>query len=127
MATLLDRFFGAFRGFPARRVLTLPVGPALERRAPQIAAEDYAARHLIEHTLDRKADLRRLAPESPDAARRYRQLLGYELEALHELTEALRSASGGPELAGFLTETAHEIERLVIEVRWCDSLLRRAV
>ncbi len=125
MATLLDRLLGAFRVLPARRVFTLPVGPALERRAPQIAAEDYAARHLIEHTLDRKANLRRLVPESADAARRYRELLGFELDALRELTRALRSASGGPELSGFLAETAQEVERLTIEIRWCEALLDR--
>ena len=49
--------------------------PAVERRRPRLAAEDYAARHSIEHTLDRKADLRRLAPVRPDAAQRYEQLL----------------------------------------------------
>jgi hypothetical protein len=43
-----------------RRLLFL--APAMERRRPRIAAEDYAARHSIEHTLDRKAELRRLAP-----------------------------------------------------------------
>jgi hypothetical protein len=41
--------------------------PAVERRRPRIAAEDYAARHSIEHTLDRKAALRRLAAQPGDA------------------------------------------------------------
>jgi hypothetical protein len=57
-----------------RRRLTF-LAPAMERRRPRIAAEDYAARHSIEHTLDRKAELRRLAPSWPPAARRYHQLL----------------------------------------------------
>ena len=44
-----------------RRRLTF-LAPAVERRRPRIIAEDYAARHSIEHTLDRKVELRRLAP-----------------------------------------------------------------
>ena len=47
------------------------LGPPLERRRPRILAEDYAARHSIEHTLDRKAELRRLA----DRIARYDLLL----------------------------------------------------
>ena len=65
--------------------------PAVERRRPRIAAEDYAARHSIEHTLDRKAELRRLAPTWPPAARRYHQLLTYELDALREVAKALHT------------------------------------
>ena len=39
------------------------LSPPIERRRPRILAEDYAARHSIEHTLDRKAELRRLAED----------------------------------------------------------------
>lgn len=102
------------------------LAPALERRRPRIAAEDYAARHSIEHTLDRKAELRRLAPTWRPAARRYRQLLTYELHGLRELVNGLRSVTGGRELEEALAETAVQIERLEIEVAWCDRLLGRA-
>ncbi len=95
----------------------------IERRRPRIQAEDYAARHSIEHTLDRKAELRRLAQSEPDAARRYLQLLGYELQGLRDLVRALESASGGRELQECLGETCAEIERLEIEVAWCGDLL----
>jgi hypothetical protein len=88
---------------PRRRLTFL--APALERRRPRIAAEDYAARHSIEHTLDRKAELRRLAPSWPPAARRYHQLLTYELEGLREVVTALHSVTGGRELEECLTET----------------------
>jgi hypothetical protein len=101
------------------------LAPALERRRPRIAAEDYAARHSIEHTLDRKAELRRMAPTWPPAARRYHQLLTYELDGLRELVSALRSFTGGRELEEALTETAVQIERLEIEVAWCQRLLGR--
>lgn len=101
------------------------LAPAIERRRPRIAAEDYAARHSIEHTLDRKAELRRLAPTWPPAARRYHQLLTYELEGLRELVSALRSVTGGRELDEALAETAVQIERLEIEVAWCRRLLGR--
>jgi hypothetical protein len=101
------------------------LAPALERRRPRIAAEDYAARHSIEHTLDRKAELRRLAPTWPPAARRYRQLLTYELDGLREVVSALPSVTGGRELEEALAETAVQIERLEIEVVWCDRLLGR--
>lgn len=101
------------------------LAPALERRRPRIVAEDYAARHSIEHTLDRKAELRRLAPTWPPAARRYHQLLTYELEGLRELVNALHSVTGGRELEEALAETGVQIERLEIEVAWCDRLLAR--
>lgn len=101
------------------------LAPALERRRPRIAAEDYAARHSIEHTLDRKAELRRLAPTWPPAARRYHQLLTFELEGLRELVNAMHSVTGGRELEEALAETAVQIERLEIEVAWCDRLLGR--
>lgn len=108
------------------------LAPAMERRRPRIAAEDYAARHSIEHTLDRKAELRRLAPTWPQAARRYDQLLRYELDGLREMVSALHSVTGGRELEEALAETAVQIERLEIEIAWCERLLgimgqRRAV
>ena len=99
------------------------LAPAIERRRPRIAAEDYAARHSIEHTLDRKAELRRMAPTWPPAARRYHQLLTYELDGLRELVNALHSVTGGRELEEALAETALQIERLEIEVAWCQRLL----
>lgn len=99
--------------------------PAMERRRPRIVAEDYAARHSIEHTLDRKAELRRMAPTGPPAARRYHQLLTYELDGLRDLVNALHSVTGGRELEEALAETAVQIERLEIEVAWCERLLGR--
>jgi hypothetical protein len=101
------------------------LAPALERRRPRIAAEDYAARHSIEHTLDRKAELRRLAPTWPPAARRYHQLLTYELDGLREVVAALHLVTGGRELEECLAETAVQTERLEIEVAWCRRLLGR--
>jgi hypothetical protein len=102
------------------------LAPALERRRPRIAAEDYAARHTIEHTLDRKAELRRLAPTWPPAARRYHELLNYELDGLRELANALQTVTEGRELEEALAETAAQIERLEIEIAWCAELLKRA-
>lgn len=101
------------------------VTPAVERRRPRIAAEDYAARHSIEHTLDRKADLRRLAPAQGDAAERYEQLLRYELTGLREVVAALETSAGGRDLQECLAEALAEIERLEIEVAWCAALPRR--
>jgi hypothetical protein len=98
------------------------LAPAVERRRPRLAAEDYAARHSIEHTLDRKADLRRLAPARADAAQRYEQLLRYELAGLREVVAALENTVGGRELQECLTEARGEIQRLEIEVGWCASL-----
>ena len=106
-----------------RRLIFL--APALERRRPRIAAEDYAARHSIEHTLDRKAELRRLAPSWLPAARRYHQLLSYELEGLREVVVALHSVTGGRELEECLAETSVQIDRLEIEVAWCAGLLAK--
>ena len=100
------------------------LSPPLERRRPRILAEDYAARHTIEHTLDRKAELRRLAQERPDAAARYLQLLSYELEGLREVVSVLQASSGGRELQECIAECRAEIERLEIEVAWCGALLR---
>ena len=100
------------------------LSPPLERRRPRILAEDYAARHSIEHTLDRKAELRRLAQDRPDAAARYHQLLSYELEGLREVVVALETSSGGRDLQECLNESRSEIDRLEIEVAWCRSLLR---
>lgn len=99
------------------------LAPALERRRPRIQAENYAARHSIEHTLDRKAELRRLAPTWPPAARRYHQLLTYELDGLQDMVTALRSLTGGRELEESLAETAVQIERLEVELAWCRELL----
>ena len=95
---------------------------AVERRRPRIAAEDYAARHTIEHTLDRKADLRRLAPLRPEAAERYAQLLQYELTGLREVVSALETTAGGRDLQECLAEARDEIARLEIEVEWCHAL-----
>ena len=100
------------------------LSPPIERRRPRILAEDYAARHSIEHTLDRKAELRRLAQDRPDAAARYLQLLTFELDGLREVVAALESTSGPRDLHECLTETDAEIERLEIEVAWCSAFLR---
>jgi hypothetical protein len=99
------------------------LAPGLERRRPRIAAEDYAARHSIEHTLDRKAELRRLAPNQLSAARRYHQLLRFELDGLREVAAALHSVTGGRELEECLSETTVQMERLQIEIAWCEELL----
>ena len=101
------------------------LAPAVERRRPRIQAENYAARHSIEHTLDRKAELRRLAPTWPPAARRYHQLLTYELDGLREMVASLHSVTGGRELEECLAETSVQIERLEIELVWCRELLAR--
>jgi hypothetical protein len=110
-----------FRTRHRRRLAFLE--PALERRRPRIAAEDYAARHSIEHTLDRKAELRRLAPTLPSAAARYHQLLRYELDGLREVVTALHSVTEGRELDECLFEAAIQMERLEIEIAWCQELL----
>ncbi len=110
---------------PHRRRLTF-LAPALERRRPHIAAENYAARHSIEHTLDRKAELRRLAPTWPSAARRYHQLLTYELDGLREMVTSMRSVTGGRELEECLAETSVQIEQLEIELAWCRELMGKA-
>jgi hypothetical protein len=102
-----------------RRVAFLT--PAVERRQPRIAAEDYAARHSIEHTLDRKAELRRLAPTKPEAAQRYRQLLLWELEGLREMVSVLKGTSRGRDLQECIAEAREEIGRLEIEVGWCSA------
>jgi hypothetical protein len=93
----------------------------LERRRPRIAAEDYAARHSIEHTVDRKAELRRMAPTRPEAAHRYRQLLLWELDGLREMVAALAGASGGRDLQECLAEARQEIARLEIEASWIEQ------
>jgi hypothetical protein len=98
------------------------LNPPIERRRPRIQMEDYAARHSIDHTLDRKAELRRLAPLRPEAAARYHQLLTYELQGLRELVATLQTTAGGREVHECLVESRAEIERLEIEVAWCDSL-----
>ncbi len=108
------------RAHHRRRVPFL--SPPMERRRPRIAAEDYAARHSIEHTLDRKAELRRLAPSWPEAAERYHQLLVYELAGLRDVVAALESATGGRDLQECIAESRNEIERLEVEVAWCAAL-----
>ncbi|MGI9039864.1 MAG: hypothetical protein ACR2HK_01965 [Gemmatimonadales bacterium] len=99
------------------------MSPAIERRRPRIVAEDYAARHSIDHTLDRKAELRRLAPTNPEAARRYHQLLSYEVGGLREVVAALESISGGRDWQECIAENRAEIARLDIEVAWCSEFL----
>ena len=99
------------------------LSPALERRRPRIQMEDYAARHSIEHTLDRKAELRRLAPTRVEAAKRYHQLLTYELDGLREVVATLHATTGGRDLLECLAENRTEIDRLEIEVAWCAALL----
>jgi len=123
LRTLLDAI-DELRSHHRRRVpfVTLP----LERRRPRIAAEDYAARHSIEHTLDRKAELRRLAPTHPAAAQRYHELLTYELQGLREVVAVLDSTAGGRDLQECLAETRSEIDRLEIEVAWCSTLLEKS-
>lgn len=101
------------------------LNPPLERRRPRIQMEDYAARHSIDHTLDRKAELRRLAPLHADAAARYHQLLSYELQGLRELVATLQNTVGGRDVQECLAEARAEIERLEIEVAWCAPLLDR--
>jgi hypothetical protein len=100
--------------------------PPIERRRPRILMEDYAARHSIEHTLDRKAELRRLAPTRPEAAARYHQLLTYELDGLREVMATLQTTTAGRDLYECQAENKVEIERLEIEVAWCATLLPRA-
>jgi hypothetical protein len=109
------------RGHHRRRLGFLD--PPIERRRPRIVMEDYAARHSIEHTLDRKAELRRLAPTRPEAAARYLQLLTYELEGLREVMTTLKTTTAGRDLQECLAENKVEIERLEIEVAWCATLL----
>ena len=124
MALTLRSFLDALERLRTHHRRRLPfLAPAVERRRPRIAAENYAARHSIEHTLDRKAELRRLAPTLPSAARRYHQLLSFELEGLREVMNALHSVTGGRELDDCLAETALEMDRLEIEIDWCNRLL----
>ncbi len=123
MTPLLERLWDALhqlRSHHRRRLLFL--NPPLERRRPRIPMEDYAARHSIDHTLDRKAELRRLAPSLPEAAARYHQLLTYELQGLRDLVATLQATTGGREVQECLAESRAEIERLEIEVAWCSSL-----
>ena len=117
----LIKTFDELRSHHRRRLSFL--NPPIERRRPRIVMEDYAARHSIEHTLDRKAELRRLAPTHPAAAARYHQLLTYELAGLREVMATLQTTTGGRDLQECLTENRGEIERLEIEVAWCRKLL----
>ena len=125
VALTLRSFLERLERFRTRHRRRVPfLAAALERRRPRIAAEDYAARHSIEHTLDRKAELRRLAPTQPAAARRYHQLLQYELDGLQELVTALHTVTEGRELEECLSEAAIQMERLRIEISWCEDLLK---
>lgn len=127
MALTVRGFLETLERFRTRHRRRLPfLAPALERRRPRIAAEDYAARHSIQHTLDRKAELRRLAPAIPSAASRYLELLTYELDGLREVVAALHSVTGGRELEDCLSETTLQMERLEIEIAWCKELLGTA-
>jgi hypothetical protein len=124
VALTLRSFLETLDRFRTRHRRRLPfLVPAVERRRPRLAAEDYAARHSIEHTLDRKAELRRLAPALPSAAHRYHQLLTFELEGLRELVSALHSVAGDRELEECVAEAALQMERLEIEIKWCNHLL----
>jgi hypothetical protein len=123
---ILEQIARVLRALRVHHRRRLPfLAPAVERRRPRLAAENYAARHSIEHTLDRKADLRRLAPARADAAQRYEQLLRYELAGLREVVAALENTVGDRELHECLTEARGEIQRLEIEVAWCASLASR--
>jgi hypothetical protein len=117
---LVESLTREFRAQHRRRLAFL--APAVERRRPRLAAEDYAARHTIEHTLDRKAELRRLAPLHPAAAERYEQLLTFELAGLRDMVAALAGTVGDRELHDCLAEAREEIGRLEIEVAWCAEL-----
>jgi hypothetical protein len=127
VALSMRGLLGIFEQLGTRHRRRLPfLAPALERRRPRIAAEDYAARHSIEHTLDRKSELRRLAPLSSPAARRYHELLTYELAGLQELATGLQSVTEGRELEEALAETTTQMRQLEIEITWCATLLKRA-
>jgi hypothetical protein len=125
MTPLWQNIKATFDQLRTRHRRRLPfLSPPIERRRPRILAEDYAARHSIEHTLDRKAELRRLAQDRPDAAARYLQLLTFELDGLREVVSALETSSGGRDLQECIGECRAEIERLEIEVGWCRTLAR---
>ena len=126
MNVLLQSLTETWKQLRSRHRRRLPfLSPPLERRRPRIQAEDYAARHSIEHTLDRKAELRRLAQSNAEAAARYHQLLTYELDGLRELVTVLPSTTAGRDLHDCMTESLSEIERLEIEVEWCSAFLRQ--
>jgi hypothetical protein len=124
VVSILQNLKGMFEqlGTRHRRRLSF-LSPGMERRRPRIQAEDYAARHSIEHTLDRKAELRRMAPIHPEAAQRYHQLLSYELEGLRQVVVALKATSGSRDLVESIAENMAEIERLEIEVAWCSAFV----
>ena len=124
MALTLRSFLESLERFRTRHRRRLPfLNRAVERRRPRIAAEDYAARHSIEHTLDRKAELRRLAPTLPSAAERYHQLLTFELEGLRELVSALHPVAGDRELEECRAEAGFQMEQIEVEIAWCNHLL----
>lgn len=124
--TLLEFLRDTLTDLSGRHRRRLPfLTPAIERRRPRIAAEDYAARHSIEHTLDRKSELRRLAPTKLEAAQRYRQLLLWELEGVRQMVSVLHGTTGGRDLQECLAEAREEIHRLEIEVGWCTAWLEQ--
>lgn len=94
-----------------------------QRRA--LEEDEYGARQLVQRTLDAKADLRRLAPVSRNAARRYQRLLALELRSLEELERQMR-ADAEEEAAGYLAEAQAELAQLRTEVDWCRQLLQQA-
>lgn len=110
---------------PHRRRLPF-LTPALERRGPRIAAEDYAARHSIDHILDRKLELRRVARTEPAAAQRYMQLLMWELDGVREMVKVLMGTTGGRDLQECIAEARQEIERLEAEVGSCTAWLAQS-
>jgi hypothetical protein len=64
-----------------------------------------------------------LAPTLPSANARYHQLLRYELDGLRDVVTALHSVTEGRELEECLFEAAIQMERLEIEIAWCQELL----
>lgn len=124
MSLTLRSFLEKLERFRTRHRRKLPfLAPALERRRPRIAAENYAARHSIQHTLHRKAELRRLAPTQLSAANRYHELLSFELDGLREVVTALHAVTGGRELEECLSEAGSQMERLQREIVWCEEVL----
>ena len=95
----------------------------IQRRS--LEADEYGARQLVQRTLDAKADLRRRAPASRSAARRYQRLLALELASLEELERQMRDDVHEPEAEQYLAEARAELAQLRNEVAWCRRLLQR--
>ena len=103
MGLALHRFLETLSQLRTRHRRRIPfLAPPLERRRPRHAAW-------------------------PPAARRYHELLTYELDGLREVVAALPTVTGGRELEEALAETSIQIERLEIEIAWCAELLEQAV